>query len=134
MIFFFKQKTAYEMRISDWSSDVCSSDLALMGSGAAAQSNVPGYEAKVEAKLNEIQAGIASGPFKSDWDSLREGYRTPDWFRDAKFGIFIHWGVYSVPAFANEWYSRNMYVQGNRSEERRVGKECVSPGRSRWSP
>src|SRR3546814_17683772 len=88
------------------------SALALMGGGAAAQSNVPGYEAKVEAKLNEIQAGIASGPFKSDWDSLREGYRTPDWFRDAKFGIFIHWGVYSVPAFANEWYSRNMYVPG----------------------
>src|SRR3546814_13986964 len=86
------------MRISDWSSDVCSSDLA-----------------KVEAKLNEIQAGIASGPFKSDWDSLREGYRTPDWFRDAKFGIFIHWGVY-------------------RSEERRGGKECVSTCRSRWSP
>ena len=36
----------------------------------------------------------------------------PEWYRDAKFGIFIHWGVYSVPAFGNEWYSRNMYVQG----------------------
>src|SRR3546814_11590272 len=53
----------------------------------------------------------------SDWDSLREGYRTPDWFLDAKFGIFIHWGVYSVPAFANEWYSRNMYVPGNPAYE-----------------
>src|SRR3546814_4283604 len=97
-----------------------------MGSGAAAQSNVPGYEAKFEAKLNEIQAGIASGPFKSVWDSLREGYRTPDWFRDAKFGIFIHWGAYSVPAFANEWYSRNMYVPGNRAYEhhpKKIGRD-----------
>ena len=45
------------------------------------------------------------------WKSLQQ-YTTPDWFRDAKFGIFIHWGVYSVPAFGNEWYPRNMYVQG----------------------
>jgi alpha-L-fucosidase len=37
----------------------------------------------------------------------------PDWYRDGKFGIFIHWGVYSVPAFGNEWYPRNMYVQGS---------------------
>jgi len=44
------------------------------------------------------------------WKSLQE-YTTPDWFRDAKFGIFIHWGVYSVPAFGNEWYPRNMYLQ-----------------------
>src|SRR3546814_14331404 len=57
------------------------------------------------------------GPFKSDCDSLRLGYRTPDWFRNAKFGIFIHWAVYSVPAFANEWYSRNMYVPGNPAYE-----------------
>jgi len=36
----------------------------------------------------------------------------PDWYRDGKFGIFIHWGLYSVPAFGNEWYPRNMYKQG----------------------
>lgn len=36
----------------------------------------------------------------------------PEWYLDAKFGIFIHWGVYSVPAFSNEWYARHMYVQG----------------------
>jgi alpha-L-fucosidase len=37
----------------------------------------------------------------------------PQWFQDAKLGIFIHWGIYSVPAFANEWYPRNMYQQGS---------------------
>ncbi len=50
------------------------------------------------------------------WKSLKE-YTTPDWFRDAKFGIFIHWGVYSVPAFGSEWYPRNMYLQGSPEHE-----------------
>jgi alpha-L-fucosidase len=81
---------------------------------------VPGYQAKIDAKLREVKAGVANGPFKADWDDLRAKYRTPDWFRDAKFGIFIHWGVYSVPAFANEWYSRNMYVPGNAAYEHHV--------------
>ena len=42
------------------------------------------------------------------WDSV-DARPTPAWWSDAKFGIFIHWGVYSVPAFGNEWYPRNMY-------------------------
>lgn len=46
--------------------------------------------------------------YQSTWESLGK-YKTPDWFRDAKFGIFIHWGVYSVPAFGSEWYPRLMY-------------------------
>lgn len=49
--------------------------------------------------------------FKDTWESLAE-HETPKWFKEAKFGIFIHWGIYSVPAFGNEWYSRNMYIQG----------------------
>jgi alpha-L-fucosidase len=50
--------------------------------------------------------------FEPTWESLKQ-YSVPQWFEDAKLGIFIHWGVYSVPAFANEWYSRNMYLQGS---------------------
>ena len=92
--------------------------LAITSSAAAAQ--VPDYQAKVDAKLRAVKAGAARGPFRPDWDSLRQRYRTPDWFRDAKFGIFIHWGIYSVPAFANEWYSRNMYVPGNAAYEHHV--------------
>jgi alpha-L-fucosidase len=57
--------------------------------------------------------------FHDDWNSLAQ-YRAPEWFRDAKFGIFIHWGVYSVPAFGNEWYSRNMYVPGNKAFEHHI--------------
>jgi alpha-L-fucosidase len=52
------------------------------------------------------------GPFRPEWDSLT-AYQAPEWYRDAKFGVFVHWGLYSVPAFANEWYSRNMYRQGS---------------------
>lgn len=51
----------------------------------------------------------SKGPFKPDWRSLRN-YRAPKWLIDARFGIFIHWGVYSVPAFGSEWYPRNMYI------------------------
>lgn len=69
-----------------------------------------------EAWLKKIDDVIAKGPYKDDWNSLGR-YRVPEWYRDAKFGIFIHWGVYSVPAFGNEWYSRNMYVQGSREFE-----------------
>ncbi|MCX7800913.1 MAG: alpha-L-fucosidase [Fimbriimonadales bacterium] len=56
------------------------------------------------------------GPFRPTWDSL-ENYVVPEWYLDAKFGIFIHWGPYSVPAFGNEWYPRNMYVRGTREFE-----------------
>jgi alpha-L-fucosidase len=55
--------------------------------------------------------GNAQRRYQANWDSLKM-YRTPDWFRDAKFGIFIHWGVYSVPGFGSEWYPRNMYLPG----------------------
>lgn len=53
----------------------------------------------------------ANGPFDATWESL-VSYKIPKWYEDAKFGIFIHWGVYSVPAFANEWYPRMMYQEG----------------------
>ena len=67
-------------------------------------------EQKVSAMLQTVDQFVAQGPFHADWQSL-ENYRVPEWYLDAKFGIFIHWGVYSVPAFGNEWYPRNMYKQ-----------------------
>jgi alpha-L-fucosidase len=55
---------------------------------------------------------IAPGPFKPTWESLRSGYATPEWFRDAKFGIWSCWGPESVPE-QGDWYTRNMYLQGH---------------------
>ncbi len=49
------------------------------------------------------------GPYEASWQSIAAHYRTPEWFEDAKFGIFIHWGVYSVPAAGSEWYPKHMY-------------------------
>ncbi len=62
----------------------------------------------VAAALKDIPAAPA-GPFKESWDSIAQNYKDPDWFRDAKFGIMMHWGIYSVPAHGSEWYVRYMY-------------------------
>lgn len=62
--------------------------------------------------MEHIDEVIKNGKYKDSWESLQQ-YEVPQWYRDAKFGIFIHWGVYSVPAYANEWYPRNMYIQGS---------------------
>ncbi|HOL32147.1 MAG TPA: alpha-L-fucosidase [Anaerohalosphaeraceae bacterium] len=51
--------------------------------------------------------------FQPNFESLEKANPVPEWFRDAKFGIYFHWGVYSVPAFANEWYPRSMYIKGS---------------------
>src|SRR3546814_4710816 len=96
--FFFKQKTAYEMRISDWSSDVCSSDLKRS----------VGEEMVILRRQCRSQLFVEFGAF----------YRT---------GL-QHNSPLSICSAA--WLCR---VKG-RSEERRVGKECVSTCRSRWSP
>ena len=72
-----------------------------------------------KAYFLEIDRVIAQGPYADTWDSLAN-YQPPKWYRDAKFGIFIHWGVYSVPAFGSEWYSRNMYIQGSREFEHHI--------------
>lgn len=66
--------------------------------------------------LQMIDETIQSGPYQDNWESL-SAYEVPQWYRQAKFGIFIHWGLYSVPAFSNEWYSRNMYIQGTKEYE-----------------
>lgn len=58
---------------------------------------------------NDRAAEIPNGPFKPTWESIKENYKTPQWFIDGKFGIFMHWGVYSVPAHFSEWYPRHMY-------------------------
>ena len=69
--------------------------------------------------LDKIERVIADGRFKDNWESLQQ-YRVPEWYEKAKFGIFIHWGVYSVPAFGSEWYSRNMYIQGSKEYEHHI--------------
>ena len=66
----------------------------------------------MQQHLIQIEQEIARGPYTDTWESLCT-HPTPLWYRMAKFGIFIHWGVYSVPAFGDEWYARNIYRQGS---------------------
>jgi alpha-L-fucosidase len=73
----------------------------------------------VAAKVAEVKAVAARGPFAPSWSSL-EKFETPRWYLDGKFGIFIHWGPYSVPAFGNEWYPRNMYKRGEKEFDHHV--------------
>src|SRR3546814_8655197 len=103
--FFFKQKTAYEMRISDWSSDVCSSDLRI--------------GAHVRRRL-----GV---------ENLKECYREIECVRE-RSGVRIDPGIAirAVDTGNDAWVGCGRMWLG-RSEERRVGKECVSTCRSRWS-
>ncbi len=75
--------------------------------------------ARASAILADVDRGAQDGPFRPDWNSLSQ-YKVPDWYRDAKFGIFIHWGVYSVPAFGSEWYPRQMYLQGSEENQHHV--------------
>lgn len=70
------------------------------------------YDEARAAILKDVDREANEGPFRPDWDSLAT-YKVPEWYMDAKFGIFIHWGVYSVPAFGSEWYPRRMYIEGS---------------------
>ncbi|WP_343517679.1 alpha-L-fucosidase [Sphingomonas sp.] len=58
----------------------------------------------------------AAGPFRPSWDSFTSTYQAPDWFRDAKFGIWAHWSAQCVPE-AGDWYARHMYMQGEPQYE-----------------
>ena len=72
-----------------------------------------------QAYLREISQTIAAGPYRDDWQSLF-AMEIPGWFSKAKFGIFIHWGLCSVPAHNNEWYSRNMYIRSHEEWKHQV--------------
>ena len=76
------------------------------------QQSVSKYDTERNRLLAEADKVSNHGPYKPDWAALMK-YQQPQWYKDAKFGIFIHWGVYSVAAAENEWYPRNMYHPGD---------------------
>jgi alpha-L-fucosidase len=84
---------------------------------------LPYWQSRASAAGDGPSAGdsgfpIAPGPFQPTRESLRN-YRCPEWFRDAKFGIWAHWGPQSAPE-AGDWYARNMYIQGHRQYDHHV--------------
>jgi len=77
------------------------------------------YDNQRAAILKEVDQGAHDGEFRPDWQSLSK-YEVPEWYKDAKFGIFIHWGLYSVPAFGSEWYPRQMYLAGTEENQHQI--------------
>ena len=63
--------------------------------------------------VSKIYAQTQKPDFQPSLESLEKTDPVPEWFKDAKFGIYFHWGVYTVPAFGNEWYPRTMYIKGS---------------------
>ena len=86
------------------------------------------YDATVSGSRGEAETGGMgtrgdAGPlYRATWESLSRHEPAPEWFRDAKFGIYCHWGVYSVPAFGSEWYPRNMHLEGTREHDNHLRK------------
>lgn len=84
--------------------------VSCFGIPATAQERINPTPPRVTIKLpGGKAAAIPKGPNKPTWESIKENYHTPQWFLDGKFGIFIHYGVYTVAAHASEWYPRHMY-------------------------
>jgi len=77
------------------------------------------YDAERERLLADVDREGREGAFRPDWNSL-SNFQVPEWYKDAKFGIFIHWGVYSVPAFGSEWYPRMMYTAGSAENKHQI--------------
>ncbi len=75
---------------------------------------LPSCLSTAAARTMTVPSGrtIAAGPFQPTWESLAQGYKCPDWFRDAKFGIWAHWSAQCVPE-QGDWYARQMYTQGH---------------------
>jgi len=104
----FMAKQTPRTGASNWKSTVMISALLILMMSVSAMSE----DKKVKESVKKVEGVIAQGPYSASWDSL-EKFKVPKWYEDAKFGIFIHWGVYCVPAFDNEWYPRNMYLMDN---------------------
>ncbi|MFI7400540.1 alpha-L-fucosidase [Streptomyces sp. NPDC049541] len=65
-------------------------------------------------------AQAAPSTYTPDWNSVDQHPPAPEWFQDAKFGIYFHWGVFSVPAYESEWYPRNMYNAGSNANQHHI--------------
>lgn len=76
----------------------------------------------MKINIDSVSSPKGTEVFQPNWENIAENYEFPQWFSDAKFGIFIHWGVYAVPAFGNEWYPRNMYQKDSREYNHQLEK------------
>ncbi len=69
-----------------------------------------GCKTKNEKEEQLLATAEVKNMYEPNWESIKKHYKDPEWFNQKKFGIFIHWGAYSVPAYSSEWYPRKMYM------------------------
>ncbi len=69
----------------------------------------------VKTAMKQINVKMARGPIEPTWNSLKQNYKVPQWYNGAKFGIFSHFGLFSIPAHGSEWYEKFMYAGGKDS-------------------
>jgi alpha-L-fucosidase len=77
--------------------------------GAASRAKLAADLAAAPAPKPVAPPSMPPGPFRETWTSLQANYKAPEWFVDSKFGLCMHWGLFSVPARQSEWYVRYMY-------------------------
>ena len=85
---------------------------SALTAGAALTARLCAARASAAPMGGDADRRIAPGPFQPTWDSLTRNYHCPDWFRDAKFGIWAHWSAQCVPE-QGDWYARKLYLQGD---------------------
>jgi alpha-L-fucosidase len=81
---------------------------------------LPSCTKKPVKDYNSVASPRGTEVFQPDWENIAANYQFPDWFTDGKFGIFIHWGVYAVPAFGSEWYPNGMYKKNSNEFKHHV--------------
>jgi alpha-L-fucosidase len=74
----------------------------------------------ISGLMVKVSAQTQKQEYQPTFKSLDKANPVPEWFKDAKFGIYFHWGVYSVPAFGNEWYPRSMYIKGTPENKHHI--------------
>lgn len=78
------------------------------------------HSGEEQENLMSVVSPKGTSVFQDNWENMAENYRFPQWFSDAKFGIFIHWGCYAVPAYSSEWYPRNMYIKDSQEYKHHI--------------
>src|SRR5213080_4122660 len=101
--------------------DFLRTSAVAAGTGAAVLRGVTAFGAVRSQAPVAQRRTIARGPFEPTWESLTGHYRVPEWFRDAKFGIWAHWTAQCVPE-QGDWYARKMYFQGDKDYDDHVAR------------
>lgn len=108
------------MKIKHYALAVLFGTFVMFSSAADTAAQAP--RVTIDVTPEQLEAH-PEGKYDATWESLEANYSVPEWFKDAKFGIFIHWGPYTVPAAGSEWYPKHMYNAMSQAHREKWGKQ-----------